>query len=221
METKGIIFKGNSEGLVIVIPENYSYDNILQEIDNKVSNASRFFKGARIKVTYRGYDLTSIQEQEVKKILDEKSGAIIESFSKEEPKATNVIPSHESNTFKIIKNIFSTSIDEGSCKFIRNTVRNGTRVDYKGHVVILGDVNPGAEIVASGNVVVLGTLRGMVHAGAEGDKDAFIYALKLRPTQIRIAEAIARMPEEDIEDDNSARPEMATAKDGMIVVEQI
>ena len=59
---------------------------------------------------------------------------------------------------------------------------------------MLGDVNP-REIVASGNVIVLGTLRGMVHAGSQGDREAFIYALNLRPTQIRIAEAIARMPE--------------------------
>ncbi|NLM75710.1 MAG: septum site-determining protein MinC [Clostridiaceae bacterium] len=217
METKGIVFKGNAEGLVIVIPEDYAYEDILQEIDNKVSKASRFFKGAKIKVTYRGYQLTPSQEQEVKKVLDEKSGAIIESFTREEVKTPTF---QENNRVKTIRNFFSTSSDEGNCKFIRNTVRNGTRIDFNGHVVVLGDVNPGAEIIATGNVVVLGTLRGMVHAGARGDKDAFIYALKLLPTQIRIAEAIARMPEEDIADDGLVRPEMATAKDGRIIVEQ-
>ena len=81
------------------------------------------------------------------------------------------------------------------------------------------DVNPGGEIVASGNVVVLGALRGMVHAGSEGNRDSFIYALKLKPTQIRIAEAIARMPEDG--DENKICPELARIKDGIIEVEQL
>ena len=86
-EKKSIIFKGNSEGLVIVIPEEYEFDRILGEVDRKVSNAARFFKGAKIKVTYRGAALTSEEEEAVRSIIDEKSGALIESFSKdEEPK---------------------------------------------------------------------------------------------------------------------------------------
>jgi len=220
METKGIVFKGNSDGLVIVIPEDYAWEDILREIDSKVSGASRFFKGAKIKVTYRGSELTPGQEQELKRILDEKSGAVIESFSREEAKTPAFQESI--NVTRTVRNIFAAvSSDEGNCKFIRNTVRNGTRIDYNGHVVVLGDVNPGAEIIATGNVVVLGTLRGLVHAGAGGDKDAFVYALKLLPTQIRIAEAIARMPEEHIPDDGLIRPEMATARAGKIIVEQL
>ena len=76
-----------------------------------------------------------------------------------------------------------------------------------------------AEKIASGNVIVLGTLRGMVHAGSRGDRDAFIYALNLKPTQIRIAEAIARMPEEEEEADG-IQPEVAKIKDGIIEVTQ-
>ena len=75
---------------------------------------------------------------------------------------------------------FTSDISEDSCKFIRSTVRGGTRVEYDGSIVVIGDVNPGREIVASGNVIVLGTLRGMVHAGAGGNRDAFIYALSLK-----------------------------------------
>lgn len=219
-EAKGIVFKGNSEGLVIVIPEDYSFEQALEEIDNKVSSAARFFKGAKIKVTYRGVTLNNAQEEAIKWVLDEKSGAFIESFSKDdESRQTAVVQKQPKQNPVPTRKLFFAGVDEGNCKFVRSTIRSGTRIQYDGNVVVIGDVNPGGEIVASGNVVVLGTLRGMVHAGADGNRDAFIYALNLKPTQIRIAEAIARMPEGN--DDTSIRPEMATVKEGTIEVEQL
>lgn len=219
-DTKGIVFKGNSEGLVIVVPEEYSFDQAYGEIESKVNGAARFFKGAKIRVTYRGTVWTREEEEAVRNILDEKSGAFIESFSKDEeqrqsPFITKIVqPSSIS-----YRKMFFTGVDEGNCKFVRSTIRSGTRVQYDGNVVVMGDINPGGEVVATGNVVVLGTLRGMVHAGSDGNKDAFIYALNLKPTQIRIAEAIARMPEEG--DDGILRPELATIKEGAIEVESL
>ncbi len=219
-EIKGIVFKGNSEGLVIVIPEEYGFEKAKNEIEDKVKSAARFFKGARIKVTYRGITLTLQEEEEIKLILDKKSGAIIESFSKDDESRTKPILANNllKSTVPLRKNFFSGG-DDGTCKFVRSTIRSGTRIEYDGSVVILGDVNPGGEVVASGNVVVLGTLRGMVHAGSQGDREAFIYALNLKPTQIRIAEAIARMPEGE-EQENTIQPELAKVKDGIIEVEQ-
>ena len=220
-EIKGIVFKGNSEGLVIVIPDDYEFEQVLSEVERKVTSASRFFKGARIKVSYRGPKFTDEQEQAVKAILDEKSGAIIESFTKDEGPAREIsIRQSGAVSAMPVRSAFFAGIDEGNCKFVRSTVRNGIRIEYNGNVVVLGDVNPGAEIIAAGNVIVLGILRGMVHAGADGNKDAFIYALSLKPTQIRIAEAIARMPDDD-ESESGICPEMATVKDGGIVVEQM
>ena len=81
-ESRGIVFKGNSEGLIIVIPEGYTPDRIMNEMEAKVSAASRFFKGARIKVAYRGAQLSEEDEARLRAILDEKSGAVVESFSR-------------------------------------------------------------------------------------------------------------------------------------------
>ena len=219
-ETKGIVFKGNSEGLVIVIPEEYDFEKARSEIEDKVENAARFFKGARLNVTYRGITLTAREEEEIKSILDKKSGAVIESFSKEDDTKNKYFITRNMTKPAVPtrKNFFSNN-DEGPCKFVRNTVRSGTRIEFDGSVVILGDVNPGGEIIASGNVIVLGTLRGMVHAGSQGNREAFIYALNLKPTQIRIAEVIARMPEEE-EENTGIQPEMAKIKDGIIEVVQ-
>lgn len=99
---------------------------------------------------------------------------------------------------------------------LRETLRSGRSVWHEGHVVVLGDVNPGAEIIATGNVVVWGRLRGLVHAGAGGDEAAVICALDLSPTQLRIGEQIAVAPNDSRA---AAIPEQAAIRDGQIVAE--
>lgn len=100
---------------------------------------------------------------------------------------------------------------------VRRTLRSGQKVHFDGNVVVVGDVNPGAEIVASGHIIVLGTLRGVVHAGAAGDERAAVLAFRLQPTQLRIANHITRPP-----DDESAgpeQPEIARIKDNVVTIE--
>jgi len=79
--------------------------------------------------------------------------------------------------------------------YLRSTVRSGMSVRHRGSVFLLGDLNPGGEIIAGGDIWVWGRLRGLVHAGAEGDRSAVILALQLEPTQLRIADQVARPPE--------------------------
>lgn len=78
----------------------------------------------------------------------------------------------------------------------RGTLRSGDHLQGEGSVLLLGDLNPGARITASGHVLVWGRLRGIAHAGSSGDRSARIVALQLRPLQLRIADAVARGPEE-------------------------
>jgi septum site-determining protein MinC len=93
-------------------------------------------------------------------------------------------------------------------------------VVFEGSLVIIGDVNPGAELVAAGDIIVLGRLRGTAHAGAKGDTSAQIFALQLQPVQIRIAGVITRAPEQDQPHSDFRGPETAKIKDGMIIVER-
>lgn len=101
--------------------------------------------------------------------------------------------------------------------FLRRNVRSGQVVHHTGNVVILGDVNPGAEVWATGDVIVWGRLRGSVRAGASGNVEAVVCALEMRPLQLRIGDCIARPDDDDHK--APARPEMARAQDGAIVVE--
>lgn len=103
--------------------------------------------------------------------------------------------------------------------FIRRTLRSGQRIRFDGNVLVLGDVNPGAEIIATGSVVVMGALRGVVHAGAMGDTMAEVVALTLLPTQIRIASCITRPPDGTMLPD-VYQPEVAKLQDGEVVIEK-
>lgn len=103
----------------------------------------------------------------------------------------------------------------GEAILVRRTLRSGASLHHAGHVVVIGDVNPGAEIVARGDVVVWGRLRGMAHAGAEGDDGAVVCALDLSPTQLRIAGQIAVTPKRR----GKPQPEMAHLTNGQVVAE--
>lgn len=99
---------------------------------------------------------------------------------------------------------------------VKRTLRSGATVQFEGDVIVYGDLNPGAQVIAAGNVIVLGALKGMVHAGASGDEAAFIMALDLKPTQLRIGRKIAIAPTHRGE---GWQPELANVVDGQIVIE--
>ena len=103
--------------------------------------------------------------------------------------------------------------------YLRQTLRSGQSVSHQGHLVIIGDVNPGAEVVADGDITVWGALRGIARAGVGGNNDAEIRALRLQPIQIRIGESFARSPDKNrLHYDNHHGPETARVVDGKIKV---
>ena len=91
-----------------------------------------------------------------------------------------------------IETIFSKDTSITNCKVFTGTVRSGQRIEFEGTIVLLGDVNAGSEVVAEQNIVVLGDIRGHVHAGAKGNRGAFIAANSIAPTQLRIADLMLK-----------------------------
>jgi septum site-determining protein MinC len=109
--------------------------------------------------------------------------------------------------------------------YIRRTIRSGQSISSDGNIVIVGDVNPGAEIIAKGDVTVWGILAGIVHAGSDGNNFARIRALKLNPVQIRIGEVFARRPDTVnlpfIQKTSEYTPEEAFTHKGIIIIKKI
>lgn len=106
--------------------------------------------------------------------------------------------------------------DEPDTRIIRDTLRGGQKIDSEHSIVIMGDVNSGAEVVAGGDIFVLGRLRGVAHAGAydESGGGRKILALQMQPTQLRIGSIISQGS-----DEGGRMPEIAKIEGNMIVVE--
>ena len=102
---------------------------------------------------------------------------------------------------------------------LKRSIRSGQKVRYAGDVIIYGDVNPGAEVIAGGNILVMGALKGLCHAGARGDDSALIIAFDCRPAQIRIGRKIAIPPERPTRAPKSYFPEIAWVRGGEILIE--
>ncbi|GAF26267.1 septum site-determining protein MinC [Moorella thermoacetica] len=118
------------------------------------------------------------------------------------PSGTRAQPGKDNHTFLVCR-----------------TVRSGQVIKYPGNVVVMGDVHPGGEVVATGHVIIMGTLKGVVHAGAEGNEKAVVLAFHLQPTQLRIAGYIGRAPD-DGDNTGTGGPEMARVQDDTVVIEK-
>lgn len=204
-EENCVAFKGNKEGISIYFNKNSDYEKLKEQLIMKIEGAKRFFIGAKV-ISIQGKILTDDQRNEIKEIIYSRFGMSM--VEKDEEIKRNKI--------QVSKRVFE-GIEEGNTKFVRATIRSGQRIKFKGNVVIIGDVNPGAEVLAEGNILVMGALRGLAHAGSSGNQRAFVAAFSLQPTQLRIADVIARSP--DNEPIKPMGPELARIKKGAVVIE--
>lgn len=197
-----IIIKGNKSGLNVVIDMNKFRDTeeMTEALIEKLYKGKRFYKGCTLIITTQLEQITEKDMRKLKDLLFE------EIFIKD-----CIFENIEDKKVKIF-----TGIYEGRTKFIRKTVRSGQCVNYQGNIVIIGDINPGAEVCAAGNVIVLGALRGHVYAGSTGNDKAIIAAFSLQPQLMQIADIMTRSPEDNIE---PVYPEVARIKENSIIVE--
>lgn len=114
-----------------------------------------------------------------------------------------------------IKEVFEKEIIEGNAKFYYGSLRSGQKIEHDGSIVIIGEVNAGAEVFATENIVVVGALRGVAHAGATGNTKATISAMGLSAPQIRIANIVKEM--EYVED---SKRQTARVVEGKIIIEE-
>lgn len=219
----GIKIKGKSGGVLeIVMQPSSSFAEIRQAVRDKLAGHKVFFRGSDSKVLFSGKSLSETQKKEMKSLLDEEFGISNVLFEAEAVKTHRVRvaaerPAEKKDTPAEEKAGVSTvSKDYFDAKsvFVAHTLRSGQRVECEGDVVVLGDVNDGAEVIAGGSIAVMGTLRGLVHAGATGRRDVVVAANGLKPKQLRISGKIAVFPA----DTTGAVPEIAEYKQGSIII---
>ncbi|MCB8947115.1 MAG: septum site-determining protein MinC [Ardenticatenaceae bacterium] len=223
--------KGIREGLLITVPDRSSFADLLALLRAELAQKRAFLQGSQValQVGYRKLNKTDLQalqalfeqnQLELWAVLAEEPA--VREAARELVLATRLSGSQtDLNGNFLLQSVeqetaVSADIPSQGGLILKETLRSGRSIYHEGHVVIIGDVNPGAEIVASGDVIVWGRLRGLVHAGALGDETAVICALELTPTQLRIADQIAISPDEKR---GKAIPEQAAIRNGQIVAE--
>ncbi len=216
MQAQKIEVKGIKNGILIEVKDGDwvdQQDAVLTHIDHN----SSFFEGAQLVIDVGERALKSPELADLRNYLSDRkiklrailsTSLVTERASQDLGLAIKV----DESSPAVDKSPINTDLDGEDAVFLNRTLRSGHKVKHQGHIIVLGDVNPGAELVATGNIIVWGKLRGVVHAGAAGDSDAVVCSLDLSPTQLRIADKISVSPPRK----GKPRPEIARLIDGQV-----
>jgi septum site-determining protein MinC len=186
-----INFKGTGDGLIISFKAK-KWNEIHPLLISKINENTSFFNSAHVALEVGECVIKAVEMGKLCDELAEKGISIWAILSTSDSTIKNAQSFGIATQLGIKKTSAlkedSLTLDGEPAIWIERTLRAGYRIETKCHVMVMGDVNPGAEIVSAGNVFVWGRMNGSVHAGAEGNKNAKVFALQMKPTQLRIAE---------------------------------
>lgn len=185
--TKKINIYLKQDNIVLKIKDDATKSQILTELKDKLPDLKKFYKEEKTPILVTG------------KILKMSEIDVIQDLIQKEIKVRVDFDTPKALGLHGIKKTFKKEIETSETKFYKGAIRSGQRLEFEGSIVILGDVNDGAEIIAEDNIVVLGMLRGMAHAGAKGNEKALIAAHIIESPQIRIASIIKERTREEID----------------------
>jgi septum site-determining protein MinC len=222
-----VAIKGVDDKLEVYFNEMASYPSLREDLIQKLQKNKNFFLNSNAKVVISGRNLSPAQRREIKRIFSMDYGISNVYYADEIKKAAEPAVLYQAQeteeknppqaTLGEIELVSREYFDAKSI-FISATVRSGQRIECEGDIVVLGDVNPGAEIIAGGSIAVFGTLRGLAHAGAGGREDVCIAALYMKPKQLRLSGRVL-MPDENRKD--AVVGEIAQLVEGRVVFRPI
>ncbi len=206
-----VVIKGNKSGIVVHLDDKLPFDELEEKVSEKFKSSSDFLGEAQIALSFEGRKLN---EEEQFKLVD-----CITSNSK-----LDIVCLVDDDTKR--EALFTKTLDEklmalnsNTGQFYKGTLRSGQVLEFDTSIVILGDVNAGAQVVSTGNIIILGKLLGNAYAGASGRANCFVVALQMNPTQIRIGDVIARSPDE--KQKTTLETKIAFSQEGNIYIEPL
>ncbi|MGE8206085.1 septum site-determining protein MinC [Heyndrickxia sp. NPDC080065] len=181
-KSQNVMIKGTKDGLILQLNDQCSYLELKDEIEEKllihqVETEDNPLISVKIQVGNRY--ISKEQEEELKELVRNKRNLVVEEVQ------SNVITKESANHLHEENQIYS----------ITTIIRSGQVLEVPGDLLLVGDINPGGTAIAGGNIFVMGALKGIAHAGYNGNKEAVVAASLMIPTQIRIANFINRAPD--------------------------
>jgi septum site-determining protein MinC len=214
MSKSRIRFTGVDYGLLVCMDWEVPLSQLLVEVEEHIQKSPAFFADAKV---FLEVDTRPVLQHEMEQlgVVLARHGLTLQGVVSAASRVEGISrPQPAPEQPKVITPI----INEKEAAVVEHrTVRSGEKVASEGHLIIMGDVNPGAEVIAENNIIVWGSLKGTAYAGVPNHEDAVIAALHLSPIQLRIAGYIARSP--DVRPVTTAVPELARIDQNQIVVE--
>ncbi len=173
------MIKGTKEGLTVHLDDGCSFENLLIVLTEKLTVEKAEGPSVAVKVNVGNRYLTKEQEDQLCTLLLEKQNFTVKHIH------SNVILREQAMEQRKKEEMTSIS----------RIIRSGQVLKVNSDVLLIGDVNPGGTIIADGNILILGSLRGLAHAGYDGNKEAIIAASFMQPTQLRISDVLSRSPD--------------------------
>ncbi|NLP15856.1 MAG: septum site-determining protein MinC [Clostridiales bacterium] len=207
-----VIIKGNNYGIIVVLSPDISFEELKEQVTEKFRESSKFFKKAKMAISFEGRTLSNDEQREILNIIESNTDMQIVCIIEDDPKKEEL--------FKKTLEQKLMELENNTGQFYKGILRSGASLEFDNSVVIIGDVNNGARVVSKGNIIVLGSLKGTAYAGASGNTNSFVVALDMRPTQIRIADTIARSPDKPLKDEVK-EAKIAFLEDGNIYIEPL
>lgn len=183
---------GTKQGLTIIWDNLLPFSDAKKRLEAEFKRSPLFYKDAVAHIGFESKPLRPAQQKKLGALCD-KLGVL----------------------FRPLPRDYREQLKLANAYMVAKVLRSGQKIQYNGHIIVLGDVHAGSEVVAAGHVIVWGTLRGTAHAGAAGDSQAIICAIKLKPVQLRIADFVAVTEEVQVEE--GAAAEIALIESGAIV----
>lgn len=181
-----IRISSTKEEIKITVNAAAEYDEVLEEFRIKLPRIKKYYEKENLPIHIVGKALKENEQTAIRSILKQELSEKI-TFGD----TSEVLGLHA------IKRTFESSVETSETKFIRGNLRSGQREEFSGSIAILGDLNYGAEVIAGENIIVTGKIRGLAHAGANGNKKAIIAANSIEATQVRISNIVKEIPDND------------------------
>ena len=167
-----------TDEVVIKIDDNAKQEDVIEELDKKMKDLKKMYQDEKTPIRVTGKILTNKELEEIREIIKSKIDVEIKFDT------PTTLGLHS------ITRSYKKDVGTSVTTFHKGSLRSGQRLEVEGSLVIIGDVNAGAEVIAADNIAVIGTLRGLAHAGAKGNKEAIIAASTLDAVQIRISNIV-------------------------------
>ncbi len=206
-----VVIKGNKSGIVVHLDDKLPFEELEEKVCEKFKNSADFLGEAQIALSFEGRKLSEKEQFVLVDCITNNSKLDIVCLVDDNVKREELF------TKTLEEKLMALNNNTG--QFYKGTLRSGQVLEFDTSIVILGDINAGAQVVSTGNIIILGKLLGNAYAGASGRDNCFVVALQMNPTQIRIGDVIARSPDE--KQKTTLETKIAFCQDGNIYIEPL